>query len=88
MTDQNQLPEEPVRSKGEATLLLDGYAELPANIRDVSLSGIGVIASRHVGPGAQVRILTHGHAASGVVQSCQPEGERFYLAIALDPAAP
>jgi hypothetical protein len=89
VTGQHQLPEEPVRSKGQATLLPDGHAGLPTTIRDISLSGIGVIAPCSVSPGSHVHIDIHGHAAQGVVHRCQPEGAEFYIGITLDrPATP
>jgi hypothetical protein len=78
-----QLPEEPIRSKGQAILLAAGYPELPAAIRDISASGIGVTTASLVNPGTAVDIDIHGHAAHGVVQSCQPEGDGFYIVIAL-----
>jgi len=79
VTGKHQLPEEPVRSKGQAPLVPDGSTEFPTPIRDVSVSGIGVIAPGGVSPGTRVRIDTHGHAAQGVVRSCQPEGDRLYI---------
>jgi hypothetical protein len=87
VSGKHQLPDEPVRSKGQATVLPDGSSEFPTTIRDVSASGIGVIAPGGVNPGTRVRVDTHGHAAHGVVQSCQPEGNSFYIVIELDPAA-
>ena len=86
MTGQHQLPEEPVRSKGQATLLPEGQAEFPTTIRDVSPAGIGVIAPSEVHPGTRVRIDTHGHAARGVVQGCLPQNGQFYITIGLEPA--
>jgi hypothetical protein len=89
VTGQYQPSEERVRSKGQATLLPVGHAEFPTSIRDISVSGIGVIAPNPVSPGTFVRIDIHGHAAQGVVRSCQPERDQFYIGIALDqPAAP
>jgi hypothetical protein len=79
-----QLPEEPVRSKGQATLLAAGRPELPATIRDISASGIGVVAADLMNPGTAVDIHTHGHAAHGAVRSCRPEGDKFYIAIVLE----
>ena len=76
--------EERVRSKGQATLLPDGHAEFPAAIRDISVSGLGVIALNPLNPGTFVRIDIHGHAAQGVVQACQREQDQFYIGIALD----
>ena len=87
MNGQQHLPEEPVRSKGQATLLPEGSKELSATIRDLSVSAIGVIAPSGVSPGTRVCIDTHGHTAQGVVRSCQPVGNGFHIAIALDPAA-
>jgi hypothetical protein len=85
---KHHLPEEPVRSKGQATLLPDGKStELLTTIRDISISGIGLISPGGVSPGTRVRVDTHTHMAHGVVLSCQPEGDRFYIAIALDPGA-
>jgi hypothetical protein len=46
-----------------------------------------VIAPSGVSPGTRVCIDTHGHTAQGVVRSCQPVGNGFHIAIALDPAA-
>jgi hypothetical protein len=80
---QHQLPEEPIRSKGQAILLAAGQPQLPAAIRDISASGIGVVAAKVVDPGTAVDIHIHGHAAHGVVQSCRPEGDAFYIAIDL-----
>lgn len=87
MTGQHQPCEERVRSKGQATLLPVGHAEFPTSIRDISVSGIGVMAPNPVSPGTFVRIDIHGHAAQGVVQTCQPERDQFYIGIALDQAA-
>jgi hypothetical protein len=78
-----QLPEEPIRSKGQAILFVAGYPELPAAIRDISASGIGVFAASPVNPGTAVDIHVHGHTAQGAVQSCQSEGDGFYIVIAL-----
>lgn len=80
----HELPDEPIRSKGQATLLPAGYPELSATIRDISASGIGMIAANMVSPGTRVDIHIHDHAAHGAVQSCQPEGDGFYMAIILD----
>jgi len=79
----HQLPEEFIRSKGQATLLPAGHPELPATIRDISASGIGVLAANLLEPGTPVDIHVHGHAAHGVVQSCKAEGAEFYIGIAL-----
>jgi len=81
----HQLPEESVPSKGQATLLPAGLPELPATIRDISPSGIGVLAANLLEPGILVEIHIHGHTAHGVVQVCQPEGDQFYIGIALAP---
>jgi len=78
-----QLPEEPIRSKGQATLLAVGHPEFSATIRDISASGIGVLAPNLIDPGTPVDIHIHGHAAQGIVQTCQPEAGGFYLGIAL-----
>jgi hypothetical protein len=83
VTAKHQLPEESIRSKGEATLLPAGCPELPATIRDISASGIGVLAANLLEPGTRLDIHIHGHAAHGVVQICQPEGDGFYIGIAL-----
>jgi hypothetical protein len=83
VTEQDQLPQEPVRSKGQATLLAAGHPELSVSVRDISASGIGVVAGSLVNPGTSVDIHIHGHAASGVVKTCEPEGNAFYIAIAL-----
>jgi hypothetical protein len=83
VSENHQLPAEPVRSKGQATLVRDGYPELLAAIRDISASGIGVIAAHLVDPGTPVEVYIHGHSAHGVVRNCQPEGASFYIAIAL-----
>jgi hypothetical protein len=80
---KHQLPEEPVRSKGEATLLPDGHPELPVTIRTISASGIEVVAARSVSPGTPVDVHIHGHAARGTVESCRAEGGAFYIAIEL-----
>ena len=80
---KHQLPAEPIRSKGQATLLAAGHPELSATIRDISAAGIGVVAAGSVIPGTVVDILIHDHSARGVVETCQPEGDRFYIAIAL-----
>jgi hypothetical protein len=80
----HELPEEPIRSKGQATLRPAGYPELPATIRDISASGIGIIAATMVSPGTPVDIHIHDHAAHGAVRSCRPEGDGFYIAIELD----
>ena len=79
----HQLPEKSIRSKGQATLLPAGYPELSAAIRDISATGIGVIAANLVDPGTLVEIHIHGYTASGVVRNCQPQGDGFYIAIAL-----
>jgi hypothetical protein len=80
----HELPEEPIRSKGQATLRPAGYPELPATIRDISASGIGIIAATMVSPGTPVDIHIHDHAAHGAVRSCQPDSDGFYIAIMLD----
>jgi hypothetical protein len=79
----NHLPQEPVRSKGQATLLPLGYPELPASIYHISASGIGVMASSLVTPGTPVDVRIHGHFAQGVITHCQPEDQGFYLVIDL-----
>jgi hypothetical protein len=79
----HHLPEEPIRSKGQATLLPEGRPELPATIRDISASGIGVLARGGLPPGTAVDIHIHGHSASGTVEDCRPEGGEFYINIAL-----
>jgi hypothetical protein len=56
---------------------------LPAVVRDISLSGIGVVAGRVLAAGTPVHVHIHGHAAHGTVASCRPEGSAFYIAIAL-----
>jgi len=81
--EKNHLPEEPVRSKGEATLLPQGYPELSAAVHHISASGIGVVAPRVVSPGTAVEIHVHNHTAHGTVESCRAQGEEFYIAIAL-----
>lgn len=83
VSENYQLPDEPIRSKGQVTLVASGYPELPATVRDISASGIGVLAANLVTPGTQVDIHIHGHSAHGVVHSCQAEGDRFYIGIAL-----
>jgi len=80
---KHPLPEQPVRSKGEATLLPDGCPELPAVVCDISPSGIGVLADRILDAGTAVDVHVHGHAARGIVASCRPAGAAFYIAIAL-----
>ena len=82
-----QLPAHPVRSKGQATVQPDGEDAFPATIRDISPSGIGVLASQAVGPGTFVRIDIHGHAAHGVVNRCADEGPHFYIGVTLDQSA-
>jgi hypothetical protein len=86
VTGKNQLPEEPVRSKGQAILQPDGDAEFLTTIRHVSPSGIGLIGPGSVHCGTHVSLDTHGHTARGVVRSCQPEGDQFYVVVALDSA--
>ena len=76
-----QLTGQPVRSKGQATLLLDGLPELLVVVRDISPSGIGVVADRMLHAGALVDVSVHGHSACGTVASCRPEGPAFYIAI-------
>ena len=83
MSAKHLWPDEPVRSKGEATLLPRGYPELPATIRDISASGIGVIAAHIVAPGTPVDIHIHDYAAHGTVRCCRPDGDAFYIEIAL-----
>ena len=83
MSAQHQLPEEPIRSKGQAILLAAGQPQLPAAIRDISASGIGVVAPRVVSPGTAVEIHVHSHTAHGTVESCRAQGAEFYIAIAL-----
>ena len=83
MSANHQLSDRPVRSKGQATILARGHPALPATIRDISASLIGVIAAHVVDPGTAVEISIHGHTASGTVQSCQPQGDAFYIGIAL-----
>jgi hypothetical protein len=80
---ENQLPEEPIRSKGQATLLPAGCPELSATIRDISASGIGALAASLIAPGTPVEIHVHDHVAHGVVRSCQSEGDGFYIGIEL-----
>ena len=79
----DQLPEEPVRSKGQATLLAAGYPELTATIRDISAAGIGIVTGSLVVPGTPVDIHIHDHAAHGIVHSCRSEGDEFYIGIVL-----
>ena len=83
MNEIFQTPDQPVRSKGEATLLPEGHPELPAQVRDISPSGIGVVADRMLHAGTPVDVHVHGHAARGTVASCRPEGSAFYIAIDL-----
>ncbi len=83
MSAKHQLPEEPIRSKGEATLLPAGYPELTATVRDISASGIGVLVGNLLEPGTRLDIQIHDYMAHGVVQVCQPEGDGFYIGIAL-----
>ena len=83
MSAKHQLPEGPIRSKGQATLLPAGHPEQPAAIRDISASGIGVLAANRLNPGTHVEIHVHDRTAHGVVQSCQPEGDGFYIGIVL-----
>jgi len=83
---KHELPEEPIRSKGQATLRPVGYPEFPAAIRDISASGIGLIAAHMVSLGTLVDVDVHGHAAHGAVRSCRPDGDGFYIAIELDRA--
>jgi hypothetical protein len=56
---------------------------LSATVHHISASGIGVVAQRVVSPGTAVEIHIHDHTAHGTVESCRPEGEAFYIAIAL-----
>jgi PilZ domain len=77
------VPEESIRSKGQATLLPAGHAELPATIRDISASGMGVIAATLLEPGTPLDIRIHSHVAHGVVQVCKPEGDGFYIGIVI-----
>jgi hypothetical protein len=79
----HHLPEEPIRSKGQATLFPLGYPELMATIFDISTSGIGVVARNPVTPDTPVDVHIHGHSAHGVVRQCQPQDDGFYLLIEL-----
>ena len=81
---QHQLPEEPVRSKGQATLQPAGYPQFTVTIRDVSAYGIGVLTSGPVAPGTRVVVPVHDNEARGAVESCRQEGGECYLVIALD----
>jgi hypothetical protein len=83
VSENHQLPEEPVRSKGEATLLPAGQPELSAAIRTISASGIEVVADRSVSPGTFIELHIHDHAAHGIVETCREENGAFYIAIAL-----
>jgi hypothetical protein len=80
---KSYLPDKPVPSKGQATLLTDGLLELPATIRTISTSGIGVVAGALLPLGTTVDVHIHGHTARGTVEDCRPEGDEFYIAIAL-----
>jgi hypothetical protein len=79
----HQLPGEPVRSKGQATLVAPRFPELPATVRDISASGIGVVTADTVKPGTLVDIHVHDYATHGIVHSYQPQDGGFYIAIAL-----
>jgi hypothetical protein len=79
----HHLPAEPVRSKGHATLQPVGHPEQSTTIRDISASGIGVIAAVAVDPGTLVHLIIHDHAAHGIVHQCRPEGSAFYIGITL-----
>jgi hypothetical protein len=79
----HQLPEEPVRSRGQATLLAEGDPGLPAAIRDISAAGIGVVAATPVGPGTSVDIHIHDRLAHGIVHRCRPEGDEFHIGVVL-----
>ncbi|MEI9972439.1 MAG: PilZ domain-containing protein [Ignavibacteriota bacterium] len=83
MSANHQLPVEPVRSKGQATLQPAGHPEFYADIRDISASGIGVIAANAVDPGTMVRILIHDYAAQGIVHMCRTDDDGFYIGITL-----
>jgi hypothetical protein len=80
---KHYLPTEPVRSKGEAIVLAPGRPELSAGVRDISPGGIGLIAGNPMDPGVAVEVHVHGYSAHGVVQACRPEGDSFYIGIAL-----
>ena len=89
MSTNHQLPEQPVRSKGQATLQPDTHAEVFATIRDISPTGIGVESPQPLSPGTFVQIDIHGHAAQGVVQTCDVQDGKFQIGIVFDePASP
>ena len=83
MSSHHHLPSEPVRSKGQAILQPVGQPEQSVNIRDISASGIGLLAAATVEPGTLVNIVIHDHAAHGIVHQCRPEGAVFYIGITL-----
>ena len=85
VTANHQMPDVPVRSKGEAILLLPGVPQMPATIRDISASGIGIVAGGPVEPGTPVEIHVHDHAACGTVASCRADDGAFYILVALTP---
>jgi hypothetical protein len=83
VSTKHHLPLEPIRSKGQATLQRAGCPDLAVMIRDISAAGIGVFTASLVDPGTAVDIHIHSYAARGEVRDCRPEGEGFYLGIAL-----
>ena len=83
VSPNHQLPEQPVRSKGRATLVAPGHPGLDASVRDISASGIGLVAANAVQPGTLVDIHIHDYAAHGIVHTCRPQGSDFYIAITL-----
>ena len=86
MSARHHLPQEPVRSKGQATLLPDGHPEMPVAVRDISPLGIGVVAASPLSLETRVEIHIHDHGAGGTVRSCQADGDGFYIAIAIEDA--
>lgn len=83
VSSHSHLPCEPVRSKGQATLQPVGHPEQSATIRDISASGIGLLAAAAVEPGTLVDIVIHDYAAHGIVHQCRPEGDTFYIGVTL-----
>ena len=56
---------------------------LTAIVQDISPSGMGLLVKQPVPSDVAVQVDIHGHIADGVVRHCRPQGNGFWIGIAL-----
>ena len=63
------------------------HHQLPAEVYDISRSGISLLVEHPFSPGTRVHVDTGHLAAEGVVARCDPRGNQHCVGIQFDPPA-